>query len=187
MRHRRTSVGPGGGFGYPAYGDGAPQLASPIPANIDKPAASAPLLRVGSRGPAVRDMQRAVGTAVDGIFGPKTRAAVQAFQRRHRLAVDGIVGPQTWAAIRRGPKPAPGASSSSVPAFPGTVRRGSRGQAVRAVQFRLRARGWRVAVDGVYGADTEAIVRAFQREKHLTADGISGPATWRALWTAPIT
>ena len=42
--------------------------------------------------------------AVDGQFGPKTRAAVMAFQwamsaEVHGFAVDGIVGPQTWQAL----------------------------------------------------------------------------------------
>ena len=39
--------------------------------------------------------------AVDGIFGPKTRAAVVNFQFHHGLAQDGIVGTRTWNAIVR--------------------------------------------------------------------------------------
>lgn len=42
---------------------------------------------------------------IDGIFGPKTRAAVMRFQRAHRLAVDGIVGPHTTAALRQLERP----------------------------------------------------------------------------------
>jgi peptidoglycan hydrolase-like protein with peptidoglycan-binding domain len=38
---------------------------------------------------------------VDGIFGPKTEAAVRAFQQNENLAVDGIVGTQTWTALLR--------------------------------------------------------------------------------------
>ena len=37
--------------------------------------------------------------AVDGIYGPKTRAAVISFQRKNGLVADGIVGPKTAAAI----------------------------------------------------------------------------------------
>jgi hypothetical protein len=37
----------------------------------------------------------------DGVFGPKSKAAVQAFQMEHGLTVDGIVGPKTWAELWR--------------------------------------------------------------------------------------
>jgi len=38
---------------------------------------------------------------VDGIFGPKTEAAVRDFQQNENLSVDGIVGRQTWTALLR--------------------------------------------------------------------------------------
>lgn len=64
------------------------------------------LLRPGSRGEAVRDLQRSLTSLgylldADGIFGPKTERAVRAFQKQRGLAVDGIAGPKTTAAIRR--------------------------------------------------------------------------------------
>jgi murein L,D-transpeptidase YcbB/YkuD len=37
--------------------------------------------------------------ATDGIYGPKTLAAVKAFQANKGLKVDGIVGPKTWAKL----------------------------------------------------------------------------------------
>ncbi|RHW37332.1 N-acetylmuramoyl-L-alanine amidase [Neobacillus notoginsengisoli] len=55
------------------------------------------LIRNGSRGEDVKKIQRKVGTAADGIFGPKTEAAVKVWQRKNKLAADGIVGPLTWA------------------------------------------------------------------------------------------
>ncbi|MFB2839683.1 peptidoglycan-binding protein [Floridanema evergladense] len=65
----------------------------------------APILRVGSQGQAVRDVQALLNqqglyrNAPDGIYGPQTRAAVRQFQQSQNLAVDGIVGPQTWGAM----------------------------------------------------------------------------------------
>ncbi|HYM59124.1 MAG TPA: peptidoglycan-binding protein [Solirubrobacteraceae bacterium] len=50
----------------------------------------------GSR---VRLVQRSLGIAADGIFGPGTRGAVKRYQRAHGLKADGVVGPATWAAI----------------------------------------------------------------------------------------
>lgn len=56
-------------------------------------------LRLGSRGQAVRDVQIALGTRADGVYGPNTRSAVISFQQRAGLRVDGIVGPQTRRAL----------------------------------------------------------------------------------------
>lgn len=57
-------------------------------------------LSLGSRGPSVAEVQRALGgIAVDGVFGRQTLRAVKAFQAAHHLQVDGVVGPITWAAL----------------------------------------------------------------------------------------
>src|SRR4051794_597742 len=60
------------------------------------------LLRFGDVGPAVVAIQRQVGVAADGIFGPITRAGVERFQRAHGLGVSGIVDARTWAALFNG-------------------------------------------------------------------------------------
>src|SRR6476660_7509091 len=61
------------------------------------------------------------------------------------------------------------------------VRTGDRDHPVRTLQYLLRARNHPVTVDGIFGAKTDAAVRAFQRDKHLAVDGIVGPNTWSAL------
>lgn len=65
------------------------------------------VLKLGDRGAAVEDLQenlRRLGYdpgPLDGIFGPKTQAAVKAFQSKERLVVDGLVGPKTTAALTK--------------------------------------------------------------------------------------
>ena len=51
--------------------------------------------RKGDTGRVVRDVQGVVGVTVDGIFGPKTEAALVAWQRANGLVADGIAGPKT--------------------------------------------------------------------------------------------
>lgn len=70
------------------------------------PSDDRPMLRQGSTGPYVVDLQsdlNHVGAqpplVVDGIFGPLTRREVVKFQTARELLVDGIVGPQTWGAL----------------------------------------------------------------------------------------
>jgi len=57
----------------------------------------------GSKGDHVKAIQRGLGLAVDGIYGPKTRTAVIAWQRRHRLygRADALIGPRTYKALAR--------------------------------------------------------------------------------------
>jgi len=59
-------------------------------------------LSLGSRGPAVVALQRALRLSpADGVFGPGTRQAVLTFQRAHGLPVTGVVATLTWAALTR--------------------------------------------------------------------------------------
>jgi soluble lytic murein transglycosylase-like protein len=52
---------------------------------------------------------------------------------------------------------------------------------VRALQTLLGQDGFPLAVDGVFGPDTEAAVKRFQLERGLLDDGVVGPVTWAAL------
>ena len=133
-----------------------------------------PLVRKGDAQHPVKTLQyllRARGhtVAVDGIFGPKTDAAVRAFQQQKGLAVDGIVGPDTWSALII------------------TVKQGSQGDAVRGVQEEFQFRNLSgdpskgLQVDGIFGPKTDAAVRGFQQALQIAVDGIVGPVTWRAL------
>ena len=68
------------------------------------PSAGRPVLRRGSKGDAVTELQRSLQklgfmVAVDADFGAGTEVAVAAFQRDRKLDVDGIVGNDTWKAL----------------------------------------------------------------------------------------
>jgi hypothetical protein len=62
-----------------------------------------------------------------------------------------------------------------------------RGMDVQRWQHRMRQRGWRLPVNGVYEARSEEVCRAFQHEKGLVVDGVIGPDTWYAAWNGPVT
>lgn len=159
-------------------------------------------LRPGDRGQNVRLVQfwlkiaRSVYSAlndvgVDGIFGPSTTAAVKKFQSYFGLASDGIVGRATWSKLYEvyndaandllAPNLRPGD-------YPGVLRVGSSGRAVRELQFYLyilsayQSSIPAVSIDGRFGPSTEASVRAYQKFAGLTVDGIVGRATWDSLY-----
>ncbi len=134
---------------------------------------SEPVLRPGSTGEAVRELQQALKGLgydpgpVDGQFGARTEDAVKAFQTAQGIAADGIVGDVTWINIDEADMSDP------------TIRRGSTGNPVRRAQKRLTLGGYDTGgVDGVFGANTEAAVRRFQGDRALTVDGVVGPRTW---------
>ena len=63
-----------------------------------------------------------------------------------------------------------------------TYRQGSTGEQVRTIQTKLKNWGYYDgSVDGIFGSRTAEAVRYFQRKNGLTADGIVGPATLKAL------
>jgi peptidoglycan hydrolase-like protein with peptidoglycan-binding domain len=106
------------------------------------------------------------GIAADGVFGSGTVAAVKSFQSSKGLASDGIVGPNTWGALTI------------------TLRNGSSGEAVKALQTQLNQKNSAgLVVDGLFGSATESAVRAFQQHAGITVDGVVGSVTWRnILW-----
>jgi N-acetylmuramoyl-L-alanine amidase len=61
------------------------------------------------------------------------------------------------------------------------LRAGDHNDAVRDVQERLTRCGHSVTLDGSFGPETLAAVRAFQTARGLRVDGICGPETWGAL------
>jgi peptidoglycan hydrolase-like protein with peptidoglycan-binding domain len=133
----------------------------------------------------VADLQKALGIAPDGDFGPKTKKALAAWQQSHGLAADGVAGPQTRAALGlgagavlkwTGPPPKRHAQKRK-PAAPKLVAVAARaGGGVRALQQALG-----LSADGVFGPATERALKSWQRSHGLTPDGVAGPQTRTAL------
>jgi peptidoglycan hydrolase-like protein with peptidoglycan-binding domain len=135
-----------------------------------------PTLKRGSEGQDVKDLQEALieldfkPGEVDGVFGVFTESAVKSFQNWAQTVTDGIVGPATWARLDDADRSDP------------TLRDGSTGVAVRGLQRRLIDAGYDIdEIDGRFGSQTEAAVRAFQESSELEIDGIVGPQTWKRL------
>ncbi|MDP4128310.1 MAG: peptidoglycan-binding protein [Bacillota bacterium] len=140
-----------------------------------------PVLREGSSGGAVRDLQnRLVGAGfnpgkIDGVFGPRTKTSVLAFQKSAGLVQDGIVGNKTWTALGKHCHMPP---VSHCP----TLVQGNTGPAVIKLQGLLKAKGYYMGnLDGIFGPITKAAVIAFQKSANLVQDGIVGIKTWTAL------
>lgn len=139
-----------------------------------------PTLKRGSEGQDVRELQEAlveldfkVGE-VDGVFGVFTESAVKSFQKWAQIMADGIVGPETWEKLDN-------ADTTDPP-----LRSGDARVAVRGLQRRLIAAGFGPdEIDGRFGPQTEAAVRALQERHELDVDGVAGPQTWQRLNALP--
>ena len=155
---------------------------------------------------------------VDGVFGSRMTETVKRFQKQFNLTADGVVGRQTWYKISYiyvSVKDLAELTSDGVVGrttwnklyevyndianrlltaslrpgeYPGVLRRGSTGTAVRELQFYLYLMSAyessipAVSIDGSFGAATENSVRAYQRFAKLTVDGVVGRATWNSLY-----
>lgn len=135
---------------------------------------------------------------IDGKFGTGTLAAVKAFQKANSLTVDGLAGTKTQTLLttmtgvtfEKKEEEAP-----TIPVLPGettkpsglfvedyrTMQYGTAGPRVKVLQRSLLALGFNVSVDGQYGKETYAAVKAFQTVVGLTADGKAGEKTLAKL------
>lgn len=140
-----------------------------------------PVLKRGSKGYDVRAAQYLLRSArdawrtlaADGDYGPDTEEIVRAYQGFTGLTVDGIVGGMTWGRLTDGGSPA------------STVHSGDRGDAVSAAQTEMAKHKYLTTaqVDGVFGPETDAAVRRFQKDAAIADDGTVGPYTWQYLIT----
>lgn len=139
--------------------------------------ACAETLEVSARGDEVLAAQQRLAElgylsgGADGIFGAQTAGAVELFQEKNGLTPTGEIDEATREMLD---------SDGAIALLP-TLKKGSRGDAVAAVQAKLIALGYLSGeADGIYGADTAAGVQAFQR--HLIAQGVDVTADGAADW-----
>jgi LysM repeat protein len=124
------------------------------------PTNTCPLLRQGSTGEAVRDLQTRLRNAgfdpgnIDGVFGAKTHSAVINFQRNNGLTPDGLVGVLTWTAL--------GVNCSSTPS-PVTCPAGSFEYTIRAGDtFFVLAERYNTTVSAIQHANPNVNPNALQ-------------------------
>ena len=143
-----------------------------------------PLVRLGSSGPAVSEIQCKLTRAdrdllplkVDRIFGPRTKGGVAAFQHASGLGLDGRAGPATWAAL-----------DAAVGSPPGThplLVKGSVGPSVGELQEKLNTMGDQplpLPDTCSFTELEEGAVVAVQDKDALSVDGVAGSATWTRL------
>jgi N-acetylmuramoyl-L-alanine amidase len=109
-------------------------------------------------------------------YDAATELAVRHFQQVRGLSVDGRVGEETYRALSE----ARWSLGDRLLRY--DPERPMRGDDVTNLQERLLELGYDAGrADGILGPETEAGLRAFQRDYGLTADGSCGPATLRAL------
>ena len=106
------------------------------------------------------------GLAIDNSYGPKTKKAlIKVLQKALGVEQDGSYGPITNEAVKKK-----------------NLRKGATGEMVKVLQGLLVCNGYTGAyVDGSYGNGTYDSVKAYQKNKKLTADGVAGSGTFGAL------
>ncbi|TQS41223.1 peptidoglycan-binding domain-containing protein [Cryptosporangium phraense] len=162
-------------------------------------------LQSGANGNAVTALQKGLGLSADGTFGPTTATAVVDFKSTHGLPATAVVDAPTWRALLLAYKPTgayagatkpatttskPTTSKPAVTTKPAakpvnplsqykktTLKYGSKGAAVTALQKRLRL----PQVTGTFASKTQNAVKTFQRTHRLPVTGVVDTATWVAL------
>jgi len=117
----------------------------------------------------------------DGHYGDETVTAVKELQKAVGITVDGIYGPVTAKKLDGYKKPTTNPSTvdkEAIVPYPGhLIKVGSKGKDVERIQ---RAVG--VAPDGIFGNATKKAVQAYQKRHGLAVDGIVGKNTWNKMF-----
>jgi peptidoglycan hydrolase-like protein with peptidoglycan-binding domain len=113
----------------------------------------------------VRALQQKLGVTADGVYGPRTRAAVKRFQRANGLTPDGVAGPQTLAALGLAARPAQQQQASA------STSGSSDATLARIAQCESGGDPTAVSADGTYRGKYQ-----FDRETWAQMGGTGDPA-----------
>lgn len=156
---------------------------------------------------AVQAFQKSAGLAADGVAGPKTLVALKGAQSKP--PVKPATPPKPAPSKPKAPAfPLPrkagqmfyyGPSSGPLTSVsgkgrnsivPADVVQDSNGRwyskGLKQWQAQMKARGWKIGVDGRFGEETEKIVKQFQKLIGEKVDGKIGPSTFAAAWETPV-
>ena len=143
-------------------------------------------LYLGSKGSNVTSLQNRLielgymAGKADGSYGGATEYAVHAYQSRNGLYADGKAGSDTLNSIYSSKAKSAASVASSIGT---TLKSGSQGTAVTALQKRLRSLGYlSAAANGTYGDKTVEAVKNFQSQNGLKASGEANTATLNAIY-----
>ncbi|MBY0029782.1 peptidoglycan-binding protein [Priestia megaterium] len=159
-------------------------FASPI---ISNAAFGDQTLKSGMKNNDVKQLQQVLkqkgyfkNSTTTDYFGSITKQSVVNFQKANRLSADGIVGPATFKALN-----VASSNQGSNTATAGTkvLKQGMTSSDVQKLQQILKQKGYfkNSTTTTYFGSITKQAVVNFQKANRLVADGIVGPATWKAL------
>lgn len=165
-----------------------------ISVNTGNAAADPSILRKGSRGDSVKELQQALIDAgydvgpdgADGVFGNNTQLAVLRFQRERNLQMSGEADKALLNAIKNAKKKEP-VKEDPTPIQNGSselldLKQGAVGDDVVLLQAVLNKRKYACGkADGEFGPITTASLNRFKQEHAMQADGIVDRNTWKAL------
>ena len=153
------------------------------------------VLSKGSKGDAVKQLQQRLkelgyySSSCDGNFGNVTVNALKAFEKKNGLTVDGIADEATLKKLNSSSaissKGTTVSSKDEDDADDETLKKGSKGTAVKQLQQRLKQLGYYSStIDGDYGNNTVKAVKAFQKKNNLSQTGTADAATLKKVYAS---
>ena len=120
------------------------------------------IVKNGSRGDVVKQIQKVLGQTADGIFGKGTEAAVKAWQTKNGLAADGLVGPNTLAKMGIKVEAKAAATPNNAPSADAKYSKDKIEAVIKAKGYKWFEGDYNLNIVGVRNSDTgTAVTNAF--------------------------